>query len=691
MKARTASRLAWSTWAACVATVFIGTAVGLSRVRANDPGGLAPTITTVVFLIAFSTVGALVASRRHENPIGWLLLVSGVSFAVGGLAVTVDPNSRNAAAQWVSSWVWGTGSFLALSLPFLLFPDGRVPSPRWWVIKWAAVIGIATFAFASALAPGLMADTRIPNPVGLQLGGVGSKIFSALRGAGAAIAIVAGFCSIGSLFFRYHRAGRLEREQIRWLMFAGGMVIIGVFASSPITANLSPALASNIQNAITAGVLSLVPIAIGIAVLRYRLYDIDVVISKTLVYGALAAFITFVYVTIVVGVGSLVGQGGDPNVALSILSTAIVAVAFQPVRERVQRFANRLVYGQRATPYEVLAEFSERMAGAYANEDLLPRMARILAEGTGSARADVWLRIEDQLHVDASWPVNTDSSSVVDIHHLPDSLTPVLHQGELLGAISVEKKPGDAITPTEHKLIDDLAAQAGLVLKNVGLTEQLLARLDELKASRQRLVTAQDEERRKLERDIHDGAQQQLVALTVKLRLAEQLVHRDVDKTAEMLAALQLDSQAALEDLRDLARGIYPPLLADKGLAAALEAQARRATVPTTVVADRVGRYPKEVESAIYFSVLEALTNVAKYADASSAEVHVAQQDGRVTFSVSDDGNGFDPNETRYGTGLQGIADRLAAIDGDLEVKSEPERGTVVAGCVPATTKDAGS
>ena len=340
--------------------------------------------------------------------------------------------------------------------------------------------------------------------------------------------------ALASLVFRYRRADGTEREQLRWLIFAGVIVGLGILSNVFIGRLVSnPHIATDISNAVVSVAATSIPIAIGIAILRYRLYDIDLVLNKTVVYGALAAFITLVYVAIVVGVGSLVGRGGEPNVVLSIIATATVAVAFQPVRERVQRFANRLVYGKRATPYEVLAEFSERMAGAYANEDLLPRMARILAEGTGAARADVWLRANGQLRVDASWPVDAEPLPTVVVDPLADGVTPVRHQGELLGALSIEKKPGESLTPTEQKLIDDLASQAGLVLRNVGLTEQLLAQLGELKASRQRLVTAQDEERRKLERNIHDGAQQQLVALAVQLRLARTLLDRDPTKTGE--------------------------------------------------------------------------------------------------------------------------------------------------------------
>ena len=204
-----------------------------------------------------------------------------------------------------------------------------------------------------------------------------------------------------------------------------------------------------------------------------------------------------------------------------------------------------------------------------------------------------------------------------------------------------------------------------------------------MRASRQRLVAAQDDERRKLERNLHDGAQQQLVALQVQLRLMEQHVGRDAEKELELVRGVQAAAGAALEDLRDLARGIYPPLLADQGLVAALKAQASRSVVTVTVDGDGIDRYPRDVEAAVYFCTLEALNNVAKYADAASARVDLHEDDGLLRFRVHDDGQGFDTRQTRYGTGVQGMIDRLDAIGGTLEVSSEPGRGTIVEGTVP--------
>jgi signal transduction histidine kinase len=234
----------------------------------------------------------------------------------------------------------------------------------------------------------------------------------------------------------------------------------------------------------------------------------------------------------------------------------------------------------------------------------------------------------------------------------------------------------DPMNPSKERLIRDLAAQAGLVLRNVRL-------IQDLRGSRQRLLVAQDEERRKLERDLHDGAQQQLVALAVQLKLARTMLERDPATVGGMLDSLQTSAADALADLRDLARGIYPQLLADRGLSAALEAQATKSPVPTTVRSDGVERYPREVEAAVYFICLEALNNVAKYSEATAATVSLAQANGTLTFTVADDGVGFDPAHIEHGTGLQGMADRLDAIGGDVRVRSAPGEGTTVKGSVP--------
>jgi signal transduction histidine kinase len=361
-------------------------------------------------------------------------------------------------------------------------------------------------------------------------------------------------------------------------------------------------------------------------------------------------------------------------------------VTFNPVRRAARSLADRLVYGRRATSYEVLADFSEHMADTYATDDVLPRMAQILAGATGATHATVWLLVGGELRPASTTgdvPLRPVAAPNDELPALADDeVVEVRHHGELLGALSVTTAANDPLDPSRRKLVGDLASQAGLVLRNVRLIE-------DLKASRQRLVAAQDEERRRLERNLHDGAQQQLVALSVKVGLARRFVTGDPERASAMLEDVQTDATDALENLRQLARGIYPPLLADKGLVAALEAQAVRAPLPVHIRGKEVGRYRQDIEAAVYFSCLEALQNVAKYAEATEAELVLSNGGGVLQFQVRDDGVGFDPASTGYGTGLQGIADRLAALDGSIDIDSAVGVGTTVTGRVPIEPIDA--
>ncbi|MFY9614058.1 MAG: histidine kinase [Candidatus Dormiibacterota bacterium] len=688
-------------WAVVVLDVLMVALIAVSTPffaqYSSQYGGGVANFLFPLSLVASAGFGALIALRRPRHPVGWLLLASSTAFLVDQgiiqdfVVYAIQVRHRTVpGGDLVGSfesqiWVLGIAP-IAIFLP-LVFPTGRLLSRRWRPVVWIAVAAAAATFVGNSLSPSSDASGYIKGvqPVSLP------EPYSAIAGALGAALILLPICVIAgitAMALRYKRGTADERHQIKWMLFAAGFYAFG-FANSLI---FGLWLGLNLPILQDVGVLGLVlvPVAAAIAVLKYRLYDIDVVISRTLVYGALAAFITAVYVGIVVGVGTLVGSGGQPNLLLSIVATAIVAVAFQPVRERLQRIANRLVYGKRATPYEVLSQFSERVAETYAAEEALPRMARVLAEGTGAERAQVWLRAGRLLRPAAVWP---ESDGVAEEpvpmrrDELPDlpgeQAVPVRHQGELLGALTVTKRAGDSLTPIEQKLLDDLAHQAGLVLKNVGLTSELLARLEDLRASRQRLVAAQDQERRRLERNLHDGAQQNLVAIKVKLGLAEALSTRDPARARELVTQLKNDTDEALETLRDLARGIYPPLLADKGLSAALEAQARKATLPVSVDSNGVERYPQEIEAAVYFCVLEALQNVQKYAGANSAVVHLRAEDGLLSFEVADDGKGFDPATQSRGSGTQNMEDRLDALAGSVEVRSIPGQGTTVSGTLP--------
>jgi len=645
--------------------------------------------------LLFPLVGAVIASRGAGGAIGWICLVIGLAVAATGLseryavhALVIEPGSLPAGefAAYLGSWSWVIFIGLIGVFLVLLFPDGKLPSPRW---RWLALIasgGMAAAIVGIALGPGESeAPVVVENPIGI---GAAKGPLTVLAWVGILTLFFSIIAAVVAAVLRFRQSGSEQRQQLKWFASAAVLTAAAFFSSLP-AALVSDTLQRVLE---TMGLVSWValPIAAGIAILRYRLYDIDLVINKALVFGALAAFITGVYVAIVVGVSSLVGSAGDPNIVLSLVATAIVAFAFQPARERAQRFANRLVYGRRATPYEVLAAFSEQAAATVPSEEILPRVARTIAEGTGAARSDVWVKSASELRLAASWPEAQRGErrriGLAD-GRLPsfpsaDRAVPVQHRGELLGALTVVKPRGEALTPAEDKLLNDLGAQAGLVLRNVGLTAELLARLDDLRTSRQRLVSAQDEERRRLERNLHDGAQQHLVGLRVKLNLAAR--QAEDARLKETLVALQADAEETIDALRDLARGIYPPLLAEQGLAAALEAHSRKSPLRVEIASDAITRYPQDVEAAVYFCCLEALQNVAKYSGVSRAVVRLAEADGELQFAVEDDGAGFDPAVTARGSGLQNMPDRVEALGGTLEVTSVPGSGTRVSGSVPS-------
>jgi signal transduction histidine kinase len=703
MSRRAVRWVAWGLWTLVLALlvfVFVLGALNDSEVTAEEfflvPLVLLATTTS-------STVGALVASRQPRNPIGWLFLGLSLCVVLGVMgedypiyALRTNPGSLPAPewVLWVSGWTFGIAG-AAVPLIILLFPSGTVPSRRWrptpWLLAGGTLWALAWYAVEPrglAPTPGL----TVRNPVAIEgIRGIASPMIT----AGTIVAVVSGIACFVGLVLRFRRSHGEERQQLRWLAVVGAfslVMFLALFASEPISGGNST-IDDILWSFFIASLMVGIPAACGIAILKYRLYELDVVIKKTVVFAILAGFVTLVYVGLVVGIGNLVTDAGTGFDFLVFGAIAIVALILQPLRHRARRLADRLVYGKRATPYEVLSQFTERIGETLSVEDVLTRMTNLITAGTGADRAEVWLRVGRELRLEASSPPREEGD---DQPRLPleagDDEPPdipaateviaVRHRGELLGAIAVSVPAADPLTPEQDRMLSELAVQAGLVLRNVGLTAELRARLEELKRSRERLVAAQDEERRRIERNLHDGAQQQLIALAVKSRLAQQLAAGDPAKSGELLSDIQRDAEAALEDLRDLARGIYPPLLADRGLGAALEAQARKASIPVTIEVIDGARYPQAIEAAVYFCCLEALNNVAKYADASRATVRIARDDGWLRFEVEDDGRGFDIESTTHGTGLQGMADRLDALGGRFEVITTPGAGTTVAGTV---------
>ena len=653
----------------------------------------------VVLLLVWLGVGFLVVWRQPRNWAGWIFLITGAPFPLLTLGqalvihgLKAEPGSVPLVGLWATLGEYALYPIALLPLLFLLYPDGHVPSRRW---RWAVggLVGGTALSIAGFLVrPGpynnwIGDGILYENPFGID--GLATFAPNVIL-VGTVIALLSALSTVVAVRQRFKRAVGEERQQMRWLAYVASLAgfffvmqwVVGLGAELFFRDEDAPVF--EVLFALTAFTIVLgVPAAYLVAIFRHGLWDLDVVVKKTLQYGLLAAGFTAVLGLVLVAIPTAVlGVGGGLTDPVPVAIGAILAVGFMLIRTRARRWANRVVYGKRATPYEVLSEFGERVGETYSTEDVLPRMVQLLGEASGARTARVWLRIGDEMRVEASWPPEEAIPPAVAVREdaLPDfggeEAFEVKHQGELLGALTVTPAADDPMNPTKEKLIRDMAAQAGLVLRNVRLIE-------DLRESRRRIVSAQDERARALERNIHDGAQQQLVALSVQLRLAEGMVDRDPAKARELLADLQARTVETLEDLRDLARGIYPPLLADKGLPAALEAQARKSPVPVSVQPDGVGRYGPDVESAVYFCCLEALNNVAKYAEASTVEIRLSHANGELRFEVVDDGRGFDAAARGGGTGLQGMADRLDAVGGMLEVRSAPEAGTTISGVVP--------
>ena len=415
----------------------------------------------------------------------------------------------------------------------------------------------------------------------------------------------------------------------------------------------------------------------------------------------LAGFVVGVYVVVVLGGGALIGQTDSPSVPLSVLATTVVALLFARVQAAFERATIRWGRGA-ATPYDVLSHFSDAVTSAYATDELPARMAMLLAQGTGARWAQVWLTVSGHLTLAATWPTNVDADPTPPSMRADEAV--VTHGGlraltvrqgsQLLGVLRLQERPGLALTLVEERLFAGLAAQAGLVLKWVGLRAELddrraelLVRSEELSASRERLIETQDAERSRLERDLHDGAQQHLVALTVSLRLAHTIVDRSPDRAAVVLSEQAVAAQVAIRTLSMLSRGIYPRQLADEGLGAALRSAVAASPIPVIIDTCGVARLPAPVEAAFYFCCMEAVQNAAKHSGAATVSVRVDEDRYRWQLTVTDDGTGFDQTDTAgtSGTGLANMRDRLDSVGGTVEVASLERSGTTVTAVIPRT------
>jgi signal transduction histidine kinase len=621
-------------------------------------------------------LGMLLIFRRPRDRTARLLAVGMI-----GTAATFNHQSHIVLKDyllgdwWSQHIVFHLASGLAYTFAVVVFPDGRlVPFAATRLSRGLLRAGYVVAAFVVAQFVFDWSDVAHP----------GQTFFTVLFGVGVPVV------GCAAQTYRLRRTQDPElRQQSRLLrgallpMLAVALVYLGLIAT---VSKSSDSWVQEAGLAVFPALFVLIPLALVMGILRYRLWDIDVLISRTLLSVGLVAFIGAVYVVVVVVIGHAAGPGD--SAAFKIAATAIAALAFEPVRERLQRLANRLVYGERATPYEVMADFSDRLAGVVSVDQVLPRTAEAVARGVGAMASRVSAYLPGGGERTVHWPAGASPSSF-------SRFLTVSYGEEPVGEIAVAKPPGERLSAGEDALLTSLASQAGVAFNNARLTLELQARLQEiseqaadLHASRQRIVTAREVQRQRVVQLIQQRVETRLEAADLRLAEIERVLSDDPDEALECVDDLIEQCGHSLDALRDLARGIFPAVLAERGVMPALDAYLLQAALPLRVELDGDSdRVEPRAEATVYFCVVQALANAGTYAPGSDVRVRVTVADGQLEFSVVDDGPGVDPARLAQGADVQDMRDRVEAIGGRFDARSAPGAGTSVEGWVPFPTE----
>jgi signal transduction histidine kinase len=643
----------------------------------SDRGYLhANTVPYMVAALSAATVGAVLASRRPRHPVGWLLLVLGLSVIALGLASVYTDHgllawSGSLAPLYVQVYQSVGLVLLAVCLGFILLltPTGSLPSPRWrwwvWVTAVAPVVDLASLALLP-FEPGPFAwPTWTSNPLAIPVLGGPLRLLHRLTWVIGGLAILV---AAGSLVVRFRHARGVQRQQLRWVVFAGTLTGMTMLATVATILAVDAGIVTPppiLFGWLVAVIVGLLPAAIGVAILRYRLYDLDYLISRTVVYGLLTAGGVAVYVGVVRSAEWLLREG--VGVGGSLLATAVIAVGFAPARDRLQRWVDRRLYGERHDPVQAMVRLGERLRdapGAAPGGDALAGVLQAVCEALRLPSAS--LRVAGVAMASFGQP-GTASESI-----------PLEHEGQQVGALLVGLRAGEpALGAADRQVLEVLAAPVAVALHAVLLSQ-------ELQRSRERLVAAREEERRRLRRDLHDGLGPTLTAVTLKADAARSLLASAPDRADALLAELRGDAKQAIGDLRRVIYDLRPAALDELGLLGALGEQV-----------DRFGRQglsislhappalpvlPAAVEVAAYRIITEALANVARHAHAHQVTVTVAI-DGDLCLGVHDDGTISTANGGgwRPGTGLQSMAERAAEVGGNLQAGPTPTGGRVQA------------
>jgi signal transduction histidine kinase len=613
------------------------------------------------------------------------LLAIGKGVGAGvSLAATAQPELAHAWAVVVLVDAAGWAVSAAGIAVFAVFPDGKYQRPyeRWLVralppaflplqvlqLIGSAQIGTSQFGWVPL-------DAASPIYVrGLDWLGAGA---SAMLDANILVVLPA----LALLLLRYRRFGEEQRRQIKWPLYAVSLsalsIVVLAFEPGP------PAVPFWLAAFQYVGTQALLPAGLAMGIVMHRSVDIEDVIRRSVVYGALWAFIAAAYVLVAAAFGIAVGQ--RVPLALAVVLAIAATLLFQPARRRLEGLADRMVFGHRVSGYELISQLGVHLQKTAAAEDVAGSVAVAVQAGLGAR----WVRVI----LSRPQPTAVAAAGDIPAAEAPAELTaPLIHNDHVIGQIECGAKNEGSYQARDQDLLRALGRQAALAIHNSLLSSELSDRLIELAASRARLVQAEEAGRRRLERDLHDGVQQELVGVLARLGLARNQLRRDHNLAESTLREAQVDAQRALEGLQELARGIHPAILTDRGLIEAVAERATRMPIPVEVHANGLGtaqRFPLELEGAAYFFVSEGLANVLKYAAASRVQVRFHSAEGELVVEVDDDGQGFDPARVKL-SGLRGLQDRIEALDGRIDVASQPGHGTRLRAHLPLPESDRG-
>jgi len=681
MSTRTAGRLAVFSWvlsvffaAAALAIVFL---VWSDEVPTHE---MAPVFDPVLLATAFSTVGALVASRRPENLIGWIMYATGLLFALNALAGSYaahalysgsEPMPGAAFAAWANVFIGNVALLPLLPLLLLLFPDGRLPSRRWrpvvWLIIGSGLTEVAAWAFAPGRFPGW---PPARNPFGVAL--LDPLLDPYVTYLQTPLLVVTLVLPAMSLVVRFWRSRGEERQQLKWFVSAGALVafaatllfVVGVRSSQPI---------ESIFRGFFVLAVFAVPTSMGVAILRYRLWAIDLLINRAIVYGALSAVVVGLYVLVVGSLGAFLQARG--SLLVSLLGAGLVAVLFAPLRERLQRGVNRLMYGERDDPYAVLSRLGQRLEATLEPSAVLQTIAETVAKALKLPYVAVALQEDGELVTAAEYGTSVGEPIIL----------PLVYQEKTIGAMILSPRmPKEPFGPADRHLLENLARHAEIAVHAVRLTA-------DLQRSRERLITTREEERRRLRRDLHDGLGPQLATLTLKLDAARNLLTHEPKAADALLAELKAETQASIADIRRLVYALRPPALDELGLVSAIREQTTNYGLPhrpegeadhvDTVVFSleapkQLPPLPAAVEVAAYRIAQEAITNVARHARARTCRIRISLGK-ELQLEIIDDGVGLSPDR-HAGVGLTSMRERAAELGGSCMIEPMSTGGTHV-------------